>query len=292
MNILVTGAGGQLGRCIRRAAGKAGFADNYIFATSAELDITDAAAVRAAVSEHGVGVIINCAAYTDVDAAEDHPELAARINSDAVRHLADAMAEAGGTLVHISSDYVFGGNVCNTPLAEDAPAAPTGVYGLTKLQGERQIAESGARALVLRTSWLYSEYGKNFMKTMLRLMASRPQVNVVFDQCGTPTYAGDLAEAVVAIVGRRLYEGREGIYHYSDEGVCTWFDFARAIAETAGCGGCDIVPCRSCEFPSKVVRPSYSVLDKSKFKDAFGMSVPYWTDSLKTAIRNLNSNEA
>ncbi len=292
MNILVTGAGGQLGRCIRRAAGKAGFADNYIFATSAELDITDVTAVRAAVAEHGVGVIINCAAYTDVDAAEDHPELAARINSDAVRYLADAMAEAGGTLVHISSDYVFGGNACNTPLAEDAPAAPTGVYGLTKLQGERQIAESGVRALVLRTSWLYSEYGKNFMKTMLRLMASRPQVNVVFDQCGTPTYAGDLAEAVVAIVGRRLYEGREGIYHYSDEGVCTWFDFARAIAETAGCGGCDIVPCRSCEFPSKVVRPSYSVLDKSKFKDAFGMSVPYWTDSLKTAIRNLNSNEA
>lgn len=292
MNILVTGAGGQLGRCISRAAGKAGFADNYIFVTSAELDITDAAAVRAAVAEHAVGMIINCAAYTDVDAAEDHPELADRVNSYAVRHLADAMAEAGGTLVHISSDYVFGGNACNTPLAEDAPASPTGVYGLTKLQGEQQIAESGVRALVLRTSWLYSEYGRNFMKTMLRLMASHSQIKVVFDQCGTPTYAGDLAEAVVAIVSQRLYEGREGIYHYSDEGVCTWFDFARAIADIAGCDGCDIVPCRSCEFPSKVVRPSYSVLDKSKFKDAFGMSVPYWTDSLKTAIRNLNSNEA
>ncbi|MDE6859037.1 MAG: dTDP-4-dehydrorhamnose reductase [Duncaniella sp.] len=296
MNILVTGAGGQLGNCLRKAA--AGSADRYIFtdvsgldAGDTRLDITDAAAVMEAVAGNDVDVIVNCAAYTNVDAAEDNPDLAELLNATAVRNLAEAAKAAGATLVHISTDYVFGKEPYNVPCREDQEGTPTGVYGLTKLHGERAIAGSGCKALVFRTAWLYSEYGKNFVKTMLNLTATRPELNVVFDQTGTPTYAQDLADALFRIIENRLADGNEGVYHYSNEGVCSWYDFTRMIAEYAGNTGCDIQPCHSCEFPSKVVRPSYSVLDKTKFKGTFGIKVPYWTDSLRKCITNLKAKE-
>ncbi len=286
MNILVTGANGQLGNEMRLVA--QGSADHYIFTDVAELDITDAAAVRALVQGQQVGAIVNCAAYTNVDKAEDDREFAELLNATAVRHLADAMAEVGGVLIHVSTDYVFGGAANNTPCTEDQAPNPTGVYGETKLHGEQAIAASGCKAIILRTAWLYSEFGKNFVKTMLALTEQKPQLKVVFDQCGTPTYALDLARAIFHILETRAYEGREGIYHYSNEGVCSWFDFTKMIAEYAGHTACDIRPCHSSEFPSKVVRPSYSVLDKTKFKSAFGLRVPYWTDALRECLGNMN----
>ncbi|MDE6487142.1 MAG: dTDP-4-dehydrorhamnose reductase [Muribaculaceae bacterium] len=290
MNILVTGANGQLGQCLRNAAAHS--RDHYIFTDVAELDITDAAAVAAMVKDKDVKIIINCAAYTNVDRAEDDADFAELLNSTAVRNLADAAKAADGTLIHISTDYVFGREPYNVPCREDQKGTPTGVYGLTKLHGEQQIAASGVRALIFRTAWLYSEYGKNFVKTMLTLTATKPELNVVFDQCGTPTYAQDLADAIYAIVEGRSYEGNEGVYHYSNEGVCSWYDFTKAIAEMAGNTACDVQPCHSDEFPSKVVRPSYSVLDKTKYKTTFGAKVPYWTDSLKKCVKNLTDNEA
>ena len=289
-NILVTGANGQLGNCLRNAA--RGSRDNYIFTDVAELDITDREAVARMVDEAEIDIIVNCAAYTNVERAESDPATAELLNSTAVRNLADGVKRRGGTLIHISTDYVFGGEPYNVPCREDQKGTPTGVYGLTKLHGEQQIAESGVKAIVLRTAWLYSEYGRNFVKTMLDLTATRKQLNVVFDQTGTPTYAQDLADAIRAIIEGRMYEGREGIYHYSNEGVCSWYDFTKAIAAEAGNTGCDIRPCHTDEFPSPVRRPAYSVLDKTKFKQTFGMSVPYWTDSLKTCIKNLKENEA
>ena len=284
MNILVTGALGQLGSELRLVA--AGSSDNYIYTDVAELDITDREAVNAFVNTNGVDAIVNCAAFTDVERAEDVPELAERINAGAVANLADAMASCGGLLVHVSTDYVFGGESFNTPIKEDATGAPTGVYGLTKLHGEQAVLRSGCRHVIIRTAWLYSEFGRNFVKTMLRLTSERPVVKVVFDQAGTPTYALDLARAIFKILEGRLYEGREGIYHYTDEGVCSWFDFARAIAERSG-SSCKVLPCHSSEFPSKVRRPSYSVLDKSKIKEVFGVDVPYWTDSLSECLSNM-----
>ncbi|MBD5316702.1 MAG: dTDP-4-dehydrorhamnose reductase [Bacteroides sp.] len=289
MNILVTGANGQLGNCLRNAARES--ADTYIFTDVAELDITDAEAVSKAVADNDVKLIVNCAAYTNVEKAEDDTELAEKLNATAVGNLARAMKAAGGTLVHVSTDYVFGGSTGNTPRKESEPTNPTGVYGVTKLHGEQAIAESGVSALIFRTAWLYSEYGKNFVKTMLSLTATKPELKVVFDQTGTPTYAQDLADAIFTIVENRRYEGNEGVYHYSNEGVCSWFDFTKEIARLAGNSGCDIQPCHSDEFPSKVVRPSYSVLDKTKFKNTFGLRVPYWTDSLNTCIINLKANE-
>lgn len=285
MNILVTGANGQLGTCMRNASARSN--DRYIFTDVAELDITDADAVARAVTDNDIKVIVNCAAYTNVDKAEDDAEFAELLNATAVHHLADAVKANDGTLIHISTDYVFGGSQGNTPRNEDEPVNPTGVYGLTKLHGEQTVAESGAKALIFRTEWLYSEYGKNFVKTMINLTATKPELKVVFDQCGTPTYAQDLADAIFDIIENRKFEGNEGIYHYSNEGVCSWFDFTKAIAEIAGNTDCDIRPCHSDEFPSKVVRPAYSVLDKTKFKETFGLKVPYWTDSLKKCIINL-----
>ena len=289
MNILVTGANGQLGSAMRLAA--AGSADRYLFTDVAELDITDAAAIERLVEAEQIGLIVNCAAYTNVDRAEEQPELAERLNATAVGHLAAAMQRRDGWLIHISTDYVFGGNTCNIPCREEQQGAPTGVYGATKLRGEQEIAASGCRHIILRTAWLYSEFGKNFLKTMLELTATRPELKVVFDQTGTPTYARDLAEAIFAIVEGRKYAGHEGIYHYSNEGVCSWFDFTKRIAEEAGHTQCDIQPCHSDEFPSKVQRPAYSVLDKTKFKTSFGIRIPYWTDSLKTCLKNLKSND-
>lgn len=287
MNILVTGANGQLGNEIRIVS--AGSADRYVFTDAAELDITDAAAVERMVGENGIEIILNCAAYTNVDKAEEDRERAERLNAEAVGHLAAAMKRRNGWLVHVSTDYVFGGEPCNTPCKEDRKGSPTGVYGETKLHGEQAIARIGCHHLILRTAWLYSEFGRNFVKTMLELTAARPQLDVVFDQTGTPTYARDLAEAIFDIVENRKYEGREGIYHYSNEGVCSWYDFAKAIAGLAGHTACHIRPCRSDAFPSKVRRPAYSVLDKTKIKTTFGLRIPYWTDSLKTCLKNLKA---
>lgn len=295
MNILVTGANGQLGNCLRIASN--GSNDKYIFTDVAELDvdgthiyrldITDAETVMKMVKDNGVNVIVNCAAYTNVDAAEDNQDLAELLNATAVRNLAEAVKANDGTLIHISTDYVFGKEPYNIPCREDQKGTPTGVYGMTKLHGEQQIAESGVKALIFRTAWLYSEYGRNFVKTMLNLTATKPELKVVFDQTGTPTYAQDLADALFNIIETRKFEGNEGVYHYSNEGVCSWFDFTKMIAEFAGNTVCDIRPCHSDEFPSKVTRPSYSVLDKTKFKETFGWKVPYWTDSLKICIKNL-----
>lgn len=288
MNILVTGADGQLGNCLRKAAANSN--DEYIFTDVAELDITDAEAVMKMVKDGAIDVIVNCAAYTNVDKAEDDADFAELLNATAVRNLAEAVRANDGTLIHISTDYIFGKEPYNIPCREDQKGTPTGVYGLTKLHGEQAIAASGCKALIFRTAWLYSEYGRNFVKTMLDLTAAKPELKVVFDQVGTPTYAGDLADAIFSIIESRSFKGNEGIYHYSNEGVCSWFDFTKAIAEIADHRDCDIQPCHSDEFPSKVVRPSYSVLDKTKFKNTFGLRIPYWTDSLKTCIKNLKDN--
>lgn len=290
LNVLVTGANGQLGNCLRLAA--ADSKDNYIFTDVAELDITDAEAVGKCVKDNDIDVIVNCAAYTNVDKAESDAEFAELLNAGAVRNLAEAAKSNDAVLIHVSTDYVFGGSAGNTPRTEEEPANPTGVYGLTKLHGEQAIADSGCNALILRTAWLYSEFGKNFVKTMLGLTASKPALNVVFDQCGSPTYAQDLADAIFSIIEGRHFSGNEGVYHYSNEGVCSWYDFTKAIAEMAGNNDCDIQPCHSDEFPSPVTRPAYSVLDKTKFKNTFAMKVPYWTESLKKCIKNLQKNEA
>ena len=289
MNILVTGANGQLGNEMRIVSRES--TDNWIFTDVVEtagqqtviLDITDIEAVRRIVSENNVDAIVNCAAYTNVDAAESNFELAQRLNADAPENLARAMQETGGLLVHISTDYVFGKEPYNTPCTEDRVGTPTGVYGLTKFNGERKIIESGAKYVIIRTAWLYSEFGRNFCKTMMNLTATKSELNVVFDQCGTPTYALDLAKAIAVILRNPV----EGIYHYSNEGVCSWFDFTKMIAQYAGNTSCDIRPCHSSEFPSPVTRPSYSVLDKTKIKRTFGLTIPYWTDSLQICIKNL-----
>lgn len=285
MNILVTGANGQLGNEMRIVAAQS--EDNYIFTDVAELDITNLAAIRTMVVENSVQAIINCAAYTNVDGAEDDAEMCYLLNATAVENLAVAMKEVDGLLVHVSTDYVFGGDPYNTPCTEDKKGTPTGVYGASKLLGEQNIQNVGCHHLIIRTSWLYSEYGKNFVKTMLALTATKPRLNVVFDQVGTPTYAFDLAAAIFDIVENRKYSGNDGIYHYSNEGVCSWYDFTKMIAWYAGNTECDIQPCHSGEFPSKVVRPSYSVLDKTKIKNTFSLKIPYWTDSLKVCLGNI-----
>ena len=289
MNILVTGANGQLGNEMRNVTRDS--ADHYIYTDVAELDITDAAAVEKTVADNAIDVIVNCAAYTNVDKAEDDRELAELLNAKAVENLAVAIRRNDGLLVHVSTDYVFGGTRNNTPCREEEAANPTGVYGETKLHGEEAVIRSGCHYLIIRTAWLYSEYGKNFLKMMLDLTATKPSLKVVFDQTGTPTYAYDLAAAICDIIEQRKYEGRDGIYHYSNEGVCSWYDFTKAIAEYAGHTACDIQPCHSDEFPSKVVRPSYSVLDKTKIQTTFGLKVPYWTDSLKKCIDNLQHQQ-
>lgn len=285
MNILVTGANGQLGNEMRIVSRNS--QDHYIFTDVAELDITNAMAVEKIVNDHDIKAIINCAAYTNVDKAEDDYDFAELLNATAVKHLAQAIKKNDGILIHVSTDYVFGGTKNNTPCSEDEPANPTGVYGITKLHGEQSIIETGCKHLIIRTAWLYSEFGKNFVKTMLNLTATKPTLNVVFDQVSSPTYAYDLAQAIFDIVENRKYEGQDGIYHYSNEGVCSWYDFTKMIAEYAGHTDCDIQPCHSDEFPSKVVRPSYSVLDKTKIKKTFGIHVPYWTDSLKRCLAEL-----
>lgn len=307
MNILVTGANGQLGNEMRIVAKESN--EHFIFTDVVDaskesiamlkklagddiktdtihLDITDLDAIRKMVQENDVKVIVNCAAWTNVDGAED-PEkyaLVEKLNAIAPENLAIAMKEVNGWLVQISTDYVFGKEPYNTPCKEDQKGTPTGVYGATKLHGEQKIIATGCKYMILRTAWLYSEFGKNFVKTMLNLTSSKPQLKVVFDQTGTPTYAYDLATAIVAALKNPV----EGVYHYSNEGVCSWFDFTKMIAEYAGNTGCDIQPCHSDEFPSPVKRPSYSVLDKTRVKETFDIKIPYWTQSLKLCLFNLN----
>ncbi len=284
MNILVTGANGQLGTHMRLLAPSSNH--KWFFTDVAELDITSAEAVDAFVDANAVSLIVNCAAYTNVDRAESEEDIALRINADAVRNLAEAMKRVDGVLVHISTDYVFGGNLNNTPCTEDEPVNPTGAYGRTKLAGEQAAAI--CRHLIFRTAWLYSEYGKNFLLTMLNLTATKPELKVVFDQVGTPTYAGDLARAIFDIVENGTYVNHEGIYNFSNEGVCSWFDFAKEIARQSGHTACRISSCHSDEFPSPVKRPAYSVLDKTKYKLTFHAEIPYWTDSLTTCLNNIN----
>ena len=284
-NVLVTGANGQLGNELRRRASGGGSC-RYVFTDVAELDITDLEAVRRCMDAEGISVVVNCAAYTNVDKAEDDVVVADAINHLAVGNLALACRERDAVLLHVSTDYVFGGRG-NVPYREEDATCPLGVYGRTKLAGEQAVVDSGCRYLVFRTAWLYSAYGHNFVKTMLRLTSERERLSVVFDQVGTPTYAGDLADLLYAIVEEGLYAGKEGIYHFSDEGVCSWYDFAKEIAAQAG-HGCDIQPCHSWEYPSRVERPAFSVLDKTKVKAAFGWRVPYWKDSLARCLLLIN----
>ena len=290
MNILVTGSEGQLGRALRRASAVS--SDRYFFTDVAgddtlRLDITDAEAVEGFIREHGIGVVVNCAAYTNVDRAEDDAARAELLNATAVGYLANAMQKSGGVLIHISTDYVFGGDPYNTPCREEQKGTPTGVYGVTKLQGEEAVRASGCRHLIFRTAWLYSEYGNNFLKTMLRLTSERETLRVVFDQVGTPTYAGDLALAIFSLIETGRYAGNEGVYHFTDEGVCSWYDFAVEIAAAAGHGTCRIIPCHTSEYPTKATRPAYSVLDKTKFKETFQMDIPHWREALIYCMKRL-----
>ena len=301
MNILITGANGQLGHEMRLVSRNS--KDNYLFtdvvpAEGVEtilLDMTDADAVRALVGENDIRCIVNCAAYTNVDKAESDEQLCHRLNAEAPKILAEVMKEVDGLLVQISTDYVFGGDPYNTPCREEQSGTPTGVYGKTKLEGERNIQAVGCDHVIIRTAWLYSEFGRNFVKTMLGLTATKPRLNVVFDQVGTPTYAYDLARAIETVLTDYEREkphggySKTGIYHFSNEGVCSWYDFTKKIAELAGHTACDIEPCHSDEFPSPVKRPAYSVLDKTKIKQTFGIKVPYWTDSLTVCMENMKA---
>ena len=286
MNILVTGANGQLGHEMQRVAKSSNH--NYIFTDVADgyekLDITNIEDIRNMVKNNNVDIIVNCAAYTNVDKAESDYDTADLINNTAAGNLATAMKEAGGTLIHISTDYVFQGDR-NTPCQEDWTTNPLGVYGKTKLAGEAAIATTGCNSIIIRTAWLYSQWGKNFVKTMQSLTATHDTLKVVFDQVGTPTFAGDLADTIAHIINTGQ-TNKTGIYHFSNEGVCSWYDFAKMICKLSG-NTCDISPCYSKEFPSPVKRPHYSVLDKRKIKETFGIKVPYWTDSLEVCIKQL-----
>lgn len=284
-NILVTGANGQLGNEMRRRAA-AGSRCAYLFTDVEELDITDLDAVRRCMAEHRIAAVVNCAAYTNVDKAEDDAARADAINHLAVGNLATACREQGAALLHVSTDYVFGGTG-NLPFREEDAVAPLGVYGQTKWAGEQAVVASGCRHLIFRTAWLYSAFGNNFVKTMRRLTAERDRLTVVFDQVGTPTYAGDLADLLFHITEEGLYAQMQGIYHFSNEGVCSWYDFAREIAALSG-RTCDIQPCHSDEFPSRVRRPAFSVLDKTKVKCDFHWTIPYWKDSLVKCIKELD----
>jgi len=302
MNILVTGANGQLGNEMRIVAQQT--TDRFFFTDVVEvegnpttiLDITDIEAIKKIVKENEVQCVVNCAAYTNVDKSESDEAFCEVLNAKAPQNLAEAMNEVGGLLIHISTDYVFGGAPYNTPCKEDQKGTPTGVYGKTKLHGEQNIMASGCQYVILRTAWLYSEYGKNFVKTMINLTSTKPQLKVVFDQVGTPTYALDLAKAIMIVIADYQAEGdsngysKTGIYHFSNEGACSWYDFTKVIASYAGTiDKCDIQPCHSYEFPSPVTRPAFSVLDKTKIKETFNIAIPYWMESLHQCMKNMNA---
>ena len=286
-SILVLGASGQLGQELRVAAEES--VQHYTFASRSELDVTDQLAIRHFVQDHHIDTIINCSAYTAVDRAEDEPEEADRINHQAVAALA-ALAKAQGLyLIHISTDYVFAGD-SHRPITEEETPRPQSVYGRTKLLGEDAIRRMGCRALILRTSWLYSTYGANFLKTMCRLMQERQELSIVFDQIGTPTYARDLARFIVSYLEQDKDSRQEGTYHFSDEGVASWYDFAEAIRHRMGYS-CQLHPIRSEQYPTKATRPSYSVLDKAKLKRDFGITLPHWQTSLEDCLKQLTSTE-
>ena len=286
MNILVTGANGQLGNEMRRVS--LDRRNRYLFTDVNELDITDATAVRNMLKKEQIDVIVNCAAYTNVDRAEDDFAMADLLNNKAVENLAVAAAETGATLIHVSTDYVFRGDK-NIPCRESWETDPLGVYGKTKLAGEQSLVKAGCKYLIFRTAWLYSPFGKNFVKAMRQLTSTKDSLKVVFDQVGTPTYAGDLAALIYNIIEENLLD-RQGVYHFSNEGVCSWYDFAKEICELSG-NNCDIQPCHSDEFPSKVERPHFSVLDKTKVKETFGITIPYWKDSLKKCMLELETQQ-
>lgn len=294
MNVLVTGACGQLGCTFREIS--QGYDFNFIFTDVvgeegvAELDATDPAAVGRMMEQNEIDLIINCAGYTDVNRAEDEEDKAYLLNAELPRVLAEAAKKVGAVLIHISTDYVFDGKSC-VPYKETDEPSPLGAYARTKLEGEKAVRESGCRHIILRTAWLYSVYGKNFFKTMEGMTSNLPSVKVVIDQVGTPTYAYDLAFAVIYIMDKGLL-GHEGTYHYTNEGVCSWYDFAKSINRKFGYL-CDVQPCHTSDFPSKVQRPSFSVLDKSLFKKTFGLEIPHWEDSLELAVSEyqLKSNK-
>lgn len=282
MNILITGCNGQLGNEIQLI--EKNYPQHTFYNTDvADLDITDSAAVTSFVEQNAIDGIINCAAYTAVDKAEDAEELCMLLNATAPSYLAAAVGRRGGWMVHVSTDYVFDGTA-HTPYTEDLPTSPDSVYGRTKLAGEEAVMSSCDRVMVVRTAWLYSEFGNNFVKTMMRLGREREQLGVVFDQIGTPTYAGDLAEAIMTAVDKGIVPG---IYHYSNEGVTSWYDFTKAIHRIAGITTCDVRPLHTAEYPAKANRPAYSVLDKTKIKSTYGIAVPHWEESLEKCIRRL-----
>lgn len=279
MNILITGSNGQLGNEIRVIS------ENYsqhqfFFTDVAELDITDLSAIENFVSENKMETIINCAAYTAVDKAEDDVDLCYKINRDAVKNLGEIARKFGLKMIHVSTDYVFDGTN-HIPYTEDMPVKPLGVYGKSKLEGEQVLLQSFPDAVIVRTSWLYSSFGNNFVKTMLKLGRERDELNVIFDQVGTPTYAGDLAEAILKIISSEKIIS--GIYHFSNEGVCSWYDFTKTIHRIAGIT-CNVKPIESKDFPAKVTRPHYSVLNKAKIKSVYSIEIPYWEDSLEKCI--------
>lgn len=283
MNILVTGANGQLGQELRSLP-KTDV--TYFFTDIEELDITQVEAVQHFVSENQINVIINCAAYTNVSKAEEEIDTAELINTQAVANLANVAKNNNAVLIHISTDYVFGGNCINTPIKEDATTNPLGVYGRTKLMGEEEIVKSGCKYIIIRTAWLYSAYGNNFVKTILRLSKEKESLNVVCDQVGTPTYAGDLA-LVIKMIAESDFRHKQGVYHFSNEGAISWYDFAQAIVELSE-SKCEINACSSDDFGDSVSRPNYSVLDKAKIKQTLGLSIPNWKDSLKVCLSKLN----
>lgn len=283
--ILVTGANGQLGSELKDILGANN--EQVLYTDVAQLDITKLDLVRAFIKEHKVTDIINCAAYTAVDKAETDQDIAYMVNCIAPKNLATVAAEENCRLIHVSTDYVFSGEAC-TPYVESDPTSPLGVYGRTKLAGEEAVTDSGCDAVIIRTSWLYSAYGNNFVKTMMRLGKERDQLNVVFDQVGTPTYAGDLAAAIVKLIQSEELADVSGLYHFSNEGVCSWYDFAQEIMDQENIT-CNVQPILSSQYPTPVRRPSFSVLDKAKIKKDFNITIPYWKHSLVMCLRKLNS---
>lgn len=282
MNILVTGANGQLGNEMQVLA-RENLQHTYFFTDVQELDICDEQAVYAYVSEHKIDIIVNCAAYTAVDKAEDNVELCDKLNNIAPGYLARAAQANGAAMIQVSTDYVFDGTA-HIPYTEEEPTCPASVYGSTKLAGEQNVMDHCEKAMVIRTAWLYSIYGNNFVKTMIRLGQERDSLGVIFDQIGTPTYANDLAQAIFAAINKGVVRG---IYHFSDEGVCSWYDFTVAIHRLAGIASCKVKPLHTADYPAKAPRPRYSVLDKTKIKDTFGIEIPHWEESLKRCINQL-----
>lgn len=284
MNVLITGANGQLGNEMQVLA-KENPQHTYFFTDIQELDICNEEAVVSFIDHNAIDLIVNCAAYTAVDKAEDDPGLCDRLNHVAPGYLARAAQSRKAAMIQVSTDYVFDGTA-HLPYTEDEPTCPNSVYGSTKLAGEQAVMDGCDRAVVIRTAWLYSIYGNNFVKTMLRLGQERESLGVIFDQIGTPTYAHDLARAICAIINRGIVRG---IYHFSNEGVCSWYDFTVAIHRIAGITSCKVSPLHTAEYPAKAPRPNYSVLDKTKIKTTFGIEIPHWETSLAECIAKLNA---